>query len=176
MFAIGARIYMRPLVPGDLQNVDLGRVMEAGKRSLLRRLRGKLLQQTVFSPQAKAMLAKAIKVKVLQSSIQVVSDHPAFLPLIKGQRREQMQWLTKAKAPIPIVLDNGKLIFRSATPQSMANGRWWHPGRAPTDYIDKAKALTKDFMRTTMAKEIERNIRLRLAGASSKGPRKMKSR
>jgi hypothetical protein len=177
MFAIGARIYMKPLLPGELSvGLDMGKIMEAGKRSLLRRLKGKLLQQTVFSPQAKAMLANAVKVKVKQSSLQVVSDHPGFLPLLRGQDRMQMKWLTKARAPIPIVLDDGRLIFRTATPASMARGSWWHPGRAPTDYVDKAKALTRDFMREKILKEVERNMALRLKMAAAGGTRPLKSR
>lgn len=176
MFRIGVRIYMKPLVPGDLKFFDMGKIMAAGKRSLLRRLRGKLLQQTVFTPQAKAMLAKSIQVKIKQSSLQIVSDHPAFMPLIKGQKREQMKWLTRARAPIPIVLDSGKIIFRTATPASMSRGAWWHPGRAPTDYIDKAKEMTRQFMKTKMMKEVERSMHLRLANGGAKGPKMRKSK
>lgn len=176
MFAIGCRIYMKPLQPGDLGSLDLNKVMEAGKRSLLRRLRGKLLQQTVFTPRAKAALARAIQVRIKQSSLQVVSNHPAFLPLIKGQKSEQMTWLTKARAPIPIVLDDGRIIFRSATAASMGRGSWWHPGRAPTDYVDKAKALTRDFMRNRMLQEIERNLALRLKLSAARGTRPLRSR
>lgn len=176
MFAIACRIYMKPLMPGDLGSLDMGKVMEAGKRSLLRRLRGKLLQQTAFTPKAKAMLARAIQVKIKQSSLQVVSDHPGFLPLLKGQKHAQMKWLTKARAPIPIVLDDGRLIFRSATKASMERGSWWHPGRAPTDYVDKAKALTRDFMRNRMLQEVERNMALKFKLAASRGVRPLRSR
>jgi hypothetical protein len=173
MYAIGARIYMKPLLPGEASMLDLDRTMQAGKRSLLRRLKGQLLQQTVFSPAAKAMLASAVQVKVKQSSLQVVSSHPGFLPLLEGQKREQMKWLTKARAPIPIVLHSGKLIFRNATPASMSRGAWWHPGRTPTNYVDKAKELTRKFMQERMVKEFEKNLRLRMSGA---GQKKMKSR
>lgn len=163
MFIIGARIYMKPLGPGDMGTVDLDRVMRAGKRALLRRLRGKLLQQTTFSPQAKAALAQSIQVKVLKSSIQIGSNHPGFLPLIKGQKKSQMQWLVKARVPIPIILDNGQLIFRNASPASMARGRWWHPGRGPTDYVEKAKELGRDFIRKKFMSEMERIRKLRMS-------------
>jgi hypothetical protein len=173
MYAIGARIYMKPLLPGDAALLDIGKTLQAGKRSLLRQLRGKLLQQTVFSPAAKQMLSKAVQVKIKQSSLQIVSNHPGFLPLLKGQDRMQMKWLTKARAPIPIVLDSGKLIFRNATPAGMARGAWWHPGRTPTNYIDKATELTRKFMRNRMMKEFEKNLRLRMSGA---GKKSMKTR
>jgi hypothetical protein len=162
---IRLRIYAKPLVPGDMAGIDIKKILESGKRSLLARLRGKLLQQTAFSPAAKKTLARAVQVKVMPSSLRVTASHPAFLPLIKGQKREQMTWLTKARAPIPIVLDDGTLIFRNATPASMQRGAWWHPGRNPATYVDKARELTKKFLRTKVLKEIQRNLHQSMARA-----------
>ncbi len=173
MFAIGARVYMKPLHPGERFHLDVIKLMEQSKRALLRRLRGNLLQQQVFSPAAKRALNKAIQVKVKSSSLQITSEHPAFLPLLKGQKSEQMTWLTKARAPIPIILDSGKLIFRNATPASMARGAWWHPGRTPTDYLDKARHMTREYMRDKMMKEVQKNFELRMSRA---GKKVMKSR
>lgn len=166
MPAIAARIYIKPLQPGDIQHLDLQKIMEAGKRALLRRLRGKLLQQTAFSAAAKKTLAQSIQIKIKPSSLQVVSSHPGFLPLIKGQKKEQMAWLTKARAPIPIVLDSGELIFRNATPASMSRGAWWHPGRTPSSYIDRAKEMTREFLRTKMMKETMKHLKLMLSQAN----------
>ncbi len=168
---IGARIYMKPLLPGQGLQIDLDRIMVAGKRALLRRLKGKLLQQTAFTPRAKAALAAAVQVQIKKSSLQVTSDHPAFMPLITGQEKRQMTWLTKARGPIPIITDTGQLIFRNATPASMERGAWWHPGRAPTNYVDKAKELTRKFMRDRVMKDLERNLRLRLTQAGGKTQR-----
>ena len=168
MQMIGARIYMKPLLPGQADLIDINKVMRAGKRALLRRLRGKLLQQTAFSPAAKFVLSQSIQIKIKPSSLQVVSNHPAFLPLVKGQKKEQMTWLTKARVPIPIVLDTGRIIFRNATPASMERGAWWHPGRTPANYIDKAKMLTRNFMHKRMIKDIEKHMRLRMSGAGTK--------
>ena len=173
---IGARIYLKPLLPEDFSGLDLEKIMQAAKKSLLRRLKGKLLQQTVFTPRAKAALAKSIQVKILPSSLQVVTDHPGFLPLVKGQKRQQMTWLTKARAPIPIILDNGELIFRNATPASMERGAWWHPGRTPSHYVDKAKAMTRKFMRERMLKEVARNMNLCMTHATAKGLKNIKSK
>lgn len=77
-----------------------------------------------------------------------------------------MTWLTKARAPIPIILDSGQLIFRNATLASMSRGGWWHPGRHPTDYVNKAKKLTRDFMRTKIMKETEKHVILMMRQAS----------
>jgi hypothetical protein len=176
MSIIGARIYLKPLLPEDIRGLDLEKLMQAAKKSLLRRLRGKLLQQTVFTPEAKAALAKSIQVKVMPSSLQVITNHPGFLPMVKGQKRQQMTWLTKARAPIPIILDSGELIFRSATPASMERGSWWHPGRTPSNYVDKAKAMTRKFMRERMLKEITRNMSLQMTHTTAKGLKNMKTK
>ncbi len=171
MYAVGARIYVKPLLPGDALHLDISRVMRNSKRFLLRRLRDRLLQQTTFSPAARKSLAAAIRVKIKESSLQVVSNHPAFLPLLKGQASKQMRWLTKARAPIPIILDSGKLIFRNATPASMDRGAWWHPGRAPSNYVDKARDITRAYMQDRMMKEFEKNLRMQMTGAGSKAVR-----
>jgi hypothetical protein len=160
------RIYMKPLFAGNVA-VDVTKVMERGKAALLRRLRDRLRQQ-VFSPAAKAALSRAMSIKIKPSSLQLVARHPGFMPLLGGQKREQMTWLTKARAPIPIVLDSGKIIFRSATPLSMQNGRWWHPGRRPTNYLQKAREETRQYLRATMTKEIMKSIKLQMARATMK--------
>jgi hypothetical protein len=168
-FMIETRVYLKPLAPGGLDDdLPLAKILQAGKQSLLRRLRGKLLQQTAFTPRAKAALSKSIQVVVKESSLQIGSSHPAFLPLIRGQKRQQMRWLTKARAPIPIFLDDGRLIFRSATRASMGRGAWWHPGRAPTNYVDKAKALTRKFMRERITEEMEKLRQTRMSHLPSK--------
>ena len=78
-------------------------------------------------------------VKTGPSSITITAKHPAFMPLLDGQKAEQMAWLTKARRPIPIITEEGELIFRSATPRSMQRGSWYHPGRKPTTVIERAR-------------------------------------
>ena len=162
---VTTRVYMKPLLPGaGSNNLDLRKVLERSKRDLLRRLKANL-RQAAFSEQARRVLGKAVTVKIMPSSLHVIANHPAFRPLVEGQRSKQMTWLTKAKAPIPIVLDTGKLIFRSATPRSMADGKWWHPGRASSNYIDKAKEETRQYIRDKLAKEVVRQLSKSLASA-----------
>lgn len=155
---IATRVYLRPLLPTELQGkVDPEKVLKSLQRDLLRRLRAKLTQ-TTYSDRAKKALARSMTVNVMQSSLQVVTNHPAFFPLLEGQKKEQMSWLTKARAPIPIVTDTGELIFRSATAKSMANGKWIHPGRKPSDYVSKAKEESRDFIKTKLMAEIRRQL------------------
>jgi len=132
---IGA-IYGKPFLKDLATSPD--RAMAQLKNEVLYRIKKKL-QQSQLSERAKKAFAKNISVRLGPSSIVIESKHPALLKLIEGQKSGQMRWLMKAKAPIPIVTDAGKLIFRSATPRSMANGRWVHPGRQPQTFIDLAK-------------------------------------
>jgi hypothetical protein len=65
-----------------------------------------------------------------------------------------MRWLTKARAPIPIITEDGRLIFRSATIKSMRDGKWIHPGRPPYDFIEMAKKEAKTQIRKAIISEV----------------------
>jgi len=137
---------------------DIKRALKDLSRSVLARMRSGL-QKTAYSPAAKAVLSAAVKIEIKSSSIVIKTMHPAFRPLVMGQKRQQMMWLSKAKAPIPIVLDNGKVIFRSATPKSLANGRWIHPGRPSTGLVEKSVKEARTAVRDRLKKHIKDQIR-----------------
>lgn len=159
MSFIAARVYAKPLLPTKpLRGLDIDTVLKRMRRDLLRRLKAQLTQ-TTFSDAAKKALARAIKIEVKTSSLRVTSNHPAFGPLVRGQRHQQMAWLTKAKRPIPIVTDSGKLIFRTATAKSMQDGKWVHPGRKPSDFVDKAKDASRTYVKTKLREEIRKRFK-----------------
>ena len=145
----------------DSQHVQ--KALKLLTRELLKRLRAGIAQ-TVYSSQAKTLLSKCLKVEVRESSLVVRVNHPAFVPLMLGQKKQQMIWLLKAKAPIPIITEDGDLIFRSATPRSMANGGWVHPGRPSTGVVEKARVEAREAIKERIAKEINNNIRKSLTG------------
>jgi hypothetical protein len=156
---IASRVYMKPLLPGELPDEgDITNVLRRSKTDLLRRVKRELMQET-FSDRAKRALAKSIKIVVKPSSLQITASHPAFGPLVRGQKSEQMRWLTKARKPIPIVTETGEVIFRSATAKSMADGKWIHPGRRPSDFVDKAKQESRAFLKDKFRKELRRRVR-----------------
>lgn len=155
---IATRVYLKPLLPDSYTPVSPEAVLKRAKKDLLRRIRRKLTQ-TTFSDRAKKALSRALKIEVKESSLVIIGKHPAFGPLLRGQKAEQMTWLTKAKRPIPIVTDDGKLIFRNATSRSMENGKWHHPGRAPQDFVAKAKTESRTFLKERLAKEIAKSLR-----------------
>lgn len=165
MFAPKFHIKLKPLLPKDaIKATDPKKVLKSMQREILKQIRD-AIQAQAFSPRAKAALKKGLKTKMGPSSIKIIATHPAFFPLLEGQRSEQMTWLTKAKRPIPIVLDNGEVIFRNASPRSMANGRWYHPGRKPTTVLEIARRKTRELIKTRLVKEIQRQLRVAIAKA-----------
>jgi hypothetical protein len=156
-------IYRRPLVPPGFAQIDPDEPLRMIQRRLLRQIRTELKQET-FSDRAKAALSKAVSVRVKENSVEVVARHPAWFPLVEGQRREQMTWLVRAKAPIPIINEDGELIFRSATPKSMRDGKWIHPGRRPSHFVDRAKQIVRTKVRDMLAKEYAKRLRESLGG------------
>jgi hypothetical protein len=156
------RIYFKPLLPSDpLKGLDPEDALKRIRKDLLRRIKKNLLQE-VFSDRAKRALAKAIKIRVDPSSLLITVNHPAYRPLVEGQKQGQMKWLTKAVRPIPIITETGELIFRSATPKSMRDGKWVHPGRGTSNFMERAKEGAKDHARTVLAKEIKKQIQMSL--------------
>lgn len=158
-------IKLKPLLRVEpLRETDPKKVLRSVQREILKQIRD-AIQAQAFSPRAKAALKKGFKTKMGPSSIKIIATHPAFFPLLEGQKREQMTWLTKAKRPIPIVLDNGEVIFRNASPRSMANGKWYHPGRKATTVLEIARKKTRSLIKTRLVKEFKRQLRAALAKA-----------
>jgi hypothetical protein len=153
---------LKPVTGGD-PRFDPMKVLKQLKAQLHKQIKAKI-EGTAFSQRAKLAFSKAMIIKVNHSSLLLMTKHPGFLPMIRGQKSEQMRWLVKAKAPIPIITDEGKLIFRSATPRSMANGSWVHPGRQPTNFIDQAKREARNYIRQNLSAVILKQIRSALQG------------
>ena len=163
---VTTRINLRSVLSvEELERLNPDRVLRSLQQSILKRLRQGILAAPL-TPRARAALYHGMKVKVGPRSITVVATHPAFKPLLQGQRAGQMKWLLKARGPIPIVTDEGEVIFRNATPRSMDNGSWYHPGRAPTDVIEKAKADAKESVKKRVAQDLKAQVRAALQRAS----------
>jgi hypothetical protein len=154
---IASRVYIQPLLPGGFTG-DLDDVAKKSKTDLLRRIRRSLMQ-TTFSDRAKRAFSQALKVEIKPSSLRVTALHPGFGPMVMGQRRGQMKWLRKARVPIPIIKEDGQLIFRTASARSMKQGRWVHPGRRPSDFIERAKTESRKFLKEKFTKELQKQVR-----------------
>ena len=153
------RLYLKPLMPSRLGfSTDPTKVLKAVQKEYLKALRQEI-QGYAFSPRAKRALKSGVGTKLGKNSVKIIAKHPAFFPLVVGQRRQQMTWLTKAVRPIPLLLDNGELIFRNATPRSMSRGRWYHPGRRDTGIVDRARTKARKVVKERLVKLMQRQIR-----------------
>jgi len=160
-----ARVNLKPLLSLDeVAQLSPGRVLRSLRNEILKTLRGMILDEA-FSPAAKKALARGLKTKMGPKSLTVIATHPAFFPLVKGRERGQMKWLMKAKSPIPIVLDSGEVIFRSASAKSMADGRWIHPGHQPTTLIERARRQARSVVKKRMKKALQKQLRAAMAKA-----------
>ena len=153
------RMNLKPLLPERaLASFNPARFLKEIEQEMLKGIKNNIRQEA-FSPEAKRRLARGFQIKQGPSSITVIAKDPAFRPLLEGQRPGQMRWLVKARAPIPIVLDSGELIFRSATPRSMDNGSWYHPGRRPTTVLERAKEEVRKVMKKRAKQLMQQQLR-----------------
>ena len=151
-------IKLAPLLPAaELKEVDADRILRKLGREVLKRLKGNLMDAP-FSKRAKASLSKSLQMEVKPRSLVLYTTHPAFRVFMEGRRKRQMRWLLKAKGPIPIVTDEGELIFRTATPKSMARGGWVHPGKAPSDFMEKARKQAREIIKKKLQKQLKSQI------------------
>jgi hypothetical protein len=92
------------------------------------------------------------------------SDHPAAKYLDKGVKAHQMTYLSKSDKPIPILTDEGDVIFRSATPKSMQEGKWQHPGIKGKNFIERGVEKAREKVKERIAQSIKDRIKSRLQG------------
>lgn len=159
------RINLKPLLPsGALRRIDAQKALKALQREVIREVRRNIFQDT-FSHRAKRVLREGFEVKVGKNSITVRATHPAFRPLLEGQHARQMKWLVKSPTPIPIITDQGELIFRNATPRSMQNGSWYHPGRNPTTVLERARVAARKVIRERVREDLRKQVRTAMVRA-----------
>jgi hypothetical protein len=154
-----ARVNYKPMSAADVRaRFNPEKVLRDVRREILKSIRNRIKQEA-FSPEAKKALSRGLKTKLGPNSLTIIATHPAFLPLIRGQKSGQMRWLRRSPTPIPIVTDSGKVIFRSASAKSMNDGRWIHPGHKPTRIIEIARKEARAIVKKRMKKELVRQFR-----------------
>ena len=98
-------------------------------------------------------IKKSFSYKVGNRSVTITSTHRAakllrtYGPLDKGVKTHQM---SPPRKKVPIMLDDGRLIFRDMTIRSLADGRWIHPGYHGKHFLrrgaDKARARINEIL------------------------------
>jgi hypothetical protein len=160
-------IYGKPILGEGNLHADPAKVLRSLKYQLNLRLKKKLeglITHPAYSAKVKAKIAKSLQIHVKKSSLVLTTNFAGFFPLLYGSKAHQMTWLTKAKRPIPIKLEDGTTIFRWATGASMLHNSWWHPGYRPTTLIDKAKKETREFVKARLAAEVMKQLKGVLTG------------
>ena len=154
--------YLKPLLPQGFEDkLDPEHILRDLKQGLLKRIKEAIRTQDTFSERAKVALAKAMRVEIKASSVRITINHPAWIPMVLGRSSKQMSWLTKARSPIPIITDSGETIFRSATPKSMADGKWVHPGYQKTNLLEKARKEAREYVKKQITRQVRAMFRER---------------
>jgi hypothetical protein len=143
---------------GLTDKLSLATALQQIKTSMLQHVKRKLTQET-FTTKAQKTLAESISIEVKGETLVVTPKAAAWVPYVGGQKPGQMAWLAKARAPIPIVTDSGRVIFRSATPKSMKDGKWMHPGRAPFTLLERASHEARQFLNGHLYKMFQEQLR-----------------
>lgn len=143
---------------GLTDNLSMATALQQLKTSVLHHVKRKLTQET-YTTEAQKTLAESISIEVKGERLLITPKAEAWKPYVGGQKAGQMTWLVKAKAPIPIVTDSGKVIFRSATPKSMKDGKWMHPGRAPFTLMERAGHEARQFLNGHLYKMFQEQLR-----------------
>lgn len=121
--------YFQPLVrKSSAKRVVINRVKReilvlAGKEAI-KVIRQEIRRSSWNKPPRNLLRSFSYKVGVNIVTIQ--SNHRAMKFLEEGVHTHTMKYL-KDKT-VPIITDDGKLIFRKATAQAMEDGKWVHPG------------------------------------------------
>jgi len=89
-------------------------------------------------------LLDSFSYQVQNGQLVISSSHPAAVYLNRGVKAYQMTHLTKARRPIPIITDQGKVVFRTATKASMAKGGWRHPGFRGKNFMERGAKRAMD--------------------------------
>lgn len=156
----------KPLKTVDLtkENIDPDLMEEVGRRAVAA-IKAEIRRTTFQSSPTE--LANSFKYEIKNGILSITSDHPAAEYLNDGVRPYQMTHLTKARRPIPILLDNGEVIFRSATKESMQEGKWRHPGFSGKNFIERGVAKAMGEVRSMAVENVKAKVRARFRGMVS---------
>lgn len=160
-------IYGRPLVKRAVDEKTIGKVKKAALEIIgdeaIEQIK-KEIRESSWKGSPNALL-ESFEYEVQESQIIIRSDHPAAKYIDKGVEAYQMTHLTKASKPIPIITDQGALIFRWATEQSMDDGKWHHPGIKGKNFVERgveqARKKVKNEVRTYVKDEMVGELKRR---------------
>lgn len=130
------------------------------RRSFLSRLASEVrkeLREEATEKNFPGDFANSFRVKYLPNGIALESEHPAVIFMDKGRKAAQMKWL-EGKT-IPLLDDQGNLIFRTVTRESLIDGGWVRPEVEPLNFMDVVdRVLEKPSIYGLFVREMTRAI------------------
>lgn len=158
-------VYGKPLVKGTPLEDDPDRkdMLEETGKLAIQEIQNEIRRLTFKRPATNLLKSFTYRIEG-QSTLIIESDHPAAKYLNRGVRRYQMRHLLKADRPIPLVMDDGTVKFRNATPKGMAEGKWVHPGIRGKNFLDKGLARAKAKIKEKVKEDIKNRIIQRMKG------------
>ena len=153
-------LYGKPLVKdlpdkAQVEKVKHAALHRAGKEAI------KAIQREIRRSswnRSPVNLLNSFSYKVTGSTLEILSDHPAAQYLNKGVKPHQMIYLERADRPIPIIKENGELIFRNATRASMQRGSWQHPGIKGKHFLDRGVRKAREKIKEEILHSYEKMI------------------
>lgn len=158
-------VYGKPLVKGTplVDDVDRTDLLEETGAAAVEEIQ-KEIRRLAFKGSPDRLL-KSFSFRVEgKSTLVIESDHPAAKYLNRGVRRHQMTYLAKSAKPIPIIMDDGSVKFRSATPKSMQEGKWVHPGIRGKNFLDRGIEKAKEKIKEKIKEDIKNRFKKRMQG------------
>lgn len=145
-------VYGKPLVrdlPDEAQVERIKReALERAGKYAVEEVKKEIRRSSWNSPPKDLLDSFSYEVK--GSTMVIRSDHPATEYVNRGVHPHQMIYLEKAKRPIPIIKDNGEVIFRTASSKSMKDGSWQHPGFKGKHFLDRGVERARERAKQEM--------------------------
>lgn len=150
-------LYVGDLLPDNVKG-DHDRIAEMKDRALkkaapiaMQELKREIDRHSFKRPPTR--LKESFSYEIRESRLIIESDHPAATYLEEGVEPHQMDYLQDADGPIPIMTDDGEVIFREATEESMEDGSWFHPGLQGKHFLERALDKAKERVLDEMKRE-----------------------
>jgi hypothetical protein len=156
-------IYGKPLVKGTPleDEADRTKLLEETGREAIKEVQ-KEISRLSFKGQPTDLLNSFTYEVEGKSTLVLSSDHPAAKYLNRGVKPHQMKYLEGAT--VPIVTDDGEVKFRTATPKSMRDGKWQHPGIKGKHFLERGVEKAREKIKQKVAEDIKERIKKRFRG------------
>jgi hypothetical protein len=151
--SIERSFYFAPFARATRAKVTLFRrraqVLDFAGREAIKEIQKEIRRSSWLHPPKR--LLKSWSYKVGPNTVKISSDHPAAKFLDEGVKRHQM---SPPRRRVPIITDDGRLIFRDMTAKSLADGRWIHPGYHGKHFLRRGAKKARERIKQILADNV----------------------